>query len=241
MKTAVVTGASGGIGGAIAQAFASRGYRVMAAYHRNKAAIESLVAAIREGKGDAVAFGADLTSESETDALFAATEALYGPADVLVNCAGSSHAGLFQDMTLESWNDVLQANITPVFLCSKRALIPMLRNKSGAIINIGSIWGETGASCEAAYSAAKAAVSGLTKALAKEVGPSGIRVNAIAPGWIETTMNEKHSEEDKESFCEEVALKRTGTVKEVADAALFLAENTYITGQILRLDGGCCI
>lgn len=241
MKTVLVTGASGGIGSEIARHFAARGYRVMAACHRNKEAAESLAAEIRSAQGEAAAFSADLTVESEVEALFAATEALYGMVDVLVNCAGVAHTELFQDMDLAVWEDVLRVNITPVFLCSKRALGPMLRKKEGSIINIGSIWGETGASCEVAYSTAKAAVSGMTKALAKETGPSGVRVNAIAPGWIDTKMNEKLSEEDKGSFCEEIALGRTGTAREVAGAALFLAENTYVTGQVLKLDGGYCI
>lgn len=241
MRTVLVTGASGGIGSEIARIFASHGCQVMAAYYRSEEAANRLVEEIQAAKGKAASFCADLTDESEVDRLYAATEARMGTVDVLVNCVGLAHTELFQDMTLRAWNHVLQANITPVFLCCKRALRPMLRKKEGSIINIGSIWGETGASCEAAYSAAKAAVSGLTKALAKEVGPSGVRVNAIAPGWIETKMNENLSEEDKRSFCEEITLQRTGTSQEVADAALFLAENTYITGQILRLDGGYCI
>jgi len=241
MKTVLVTGASGGIGTEIARAFASHGHRVMAAYHRNEEAVNRLVAEINTAKGRAASFCADLTDESEVECLFAATEELMGPADILVNCAGLAYTELFQDMTLPIWNHVLQANITPVFHCCKRALGPMLRKKEGSIINIGSIWGETGASCEVAYSAAKAAVSGLTKALAKEVGPSGVRVNAIAPGWIETKMNDHLSQDDRRSFCEGIALQRTGTPQEVAEAALFFAENTYVTGQILRLDGGYCI
>lgn len=241
VKTVLVTGASGGIGSEIARTFASHGYQVMAAYHRHAEAANRLVAEIHAAKGKAASFRADLTDETQVDRLFAATEAQMDPVNVLVNCVGLAHTGLFQDMTLHAWNHVLQANITPVFLCCKRALRPMLREKEGAIINIGSIWGEAGASCEAAYSAAKAAVSGLTKALAKEAGPSGIRVNAIAPGWIETKMNANLSEEDRRSFCEDIALGRTGAPQEVAEAALFLAENNYITGQILRLDGGYCI
>lgn len=241
MKNVLITGASGGIGSEIARTFALRGYRVAAAYHRNEEAANRLIAEIKAAKGDAMTFCADLTEEAQVDGLFTAAEEFLGSVDVLVNCAGISHTGLFQDMTLNTWNHVLQANITPVFLCCKQAMQSMIQKKSGSIINIGSIWGETGASCEVAYSAAKAAVSGLTKALAKEAGPSGIRVNAVAPGWIETKMNENLTEEDKKSFCEDIALQRTGTPQEVADAVLFLAENTYITGQILHLDGGCYI
>ena len=241
MKNVLVTGASGGIGSEIARTFASRGYRVAAAYHQGEEAANRLITEIRASKGEARAFCADLTEEAQVADLFTAAEEFLGSVDILVNCAGISHTGLFQDMSLETWNHVLQANITPVFLCCKRAMQLMLPKKAGSMINIGSVWGETGASCEAAYSAAKAAISGLTKALAKEAGPSGIRVNAVAPGWIETKMNGDFTEEDKKSFCADIALQRTGTPQEVADAVLFLAENDYITGQILRLDGGCYI
>ncbi len=234
MKTVLVTGASGGIGGEIALAFAKRGYAVALAYNSNAKRAEEL----RDMIGKGVIIKADLTNEGEAESMFRQAERELGGIEVLINCAGIAHTGLLTDMTLSEWSKVINTNLTSVFLCSKYALPDMVRKKEGCIINIGSIWGETGASCEAAYSASKAGVIGLTKALAKEYGPSGIRVNCISPGMIETEMNAHLSAEDIRMFCEGVPLGRQGKASEVAAAAVFLAENEYLTGQNISVNGG---
>ena len=152
---------------------------------------------------------------------------------MLVNNAGISWQGLFTDMTLSDWQRVMDVNLTSMFLCCRRALGPMIRRKAGCIINISSMWGQQGAACEAAYSASKAAVIGLTQALAREEGPSGIRVNCIAPGVIDTPMNGHLSPEDMEALRDDTPLMRIGSPKEVAKAAVFLWENSFVTGQTM--------
>lgn len=240
MKTALITGASGGIGGAAALAFAKAGYRVVLACHTNRTKAETLLSEITASGGQGMVLQADLKKEADVLLLFEKAEAQFGFIDVLVNNAGISHYGLFTDMSLSDWQNLLAVNLTAAFLCSRRALIPMIREKTGCIINISSVWGQTGAACEAAYSATKAGLIGLTKALAQEEGPSGIRVNCIAPGLIETDMNAHLNADDLAAFCEEIPLTRAGTPHEVAHAALFLAQNPYITGQVLGINGGLC-
>lgn len=183
-------------------------------------------------------FQADLTAEDQVERLFTECESSLGPVAVLVNNAGISWQGLFTDMTLSDWQRVMDVNLTSMFLCCRRALGPMIRRKAGCIINISSMWGQQGAACEAAYSASKAAVIGLTQALAREEGPSGIRVNCIAPGVIDTPMNGHLSPEDMEALRDDTPLMRIGSPKEVAKAAVFLWENSFITGQTLGVNGG---
>jgi Dehydrogenases with different specificities (related to short-chain alcohol dehydrogenases) len=238
MKTVLVTGASGAIGTAIAKAFSEKGHAVVLGAFKNFEKAENLKNEIIKNGGEAIAVSADIGTEEGTESLFSAAEKAFGKVDVLVNNAGVSHYGLFTDMQLSQWDLLIQTNLTSVFLCCRRALPNMIREKYGCIINIGSVWGEVGASCEAAYSASKAAVSGLTKALAKEEGPSNIRVNCIAPGLIRTKMNSHFSENELEEFENETALLRSGTAEEIASAAVFLLENEYVTGQVLNIDGG---
>lgn len=237
MKNVLVSGASGGIGGATARAFAERGDSVALGYNKNEERVKKLSAEINQ-RGRAIAVQADLTSEAEVERMFVEAESALGEIDVLVNCAGISHMALLADMTLTEWNNVMSANLTSVFLCCKRALPAMVRKKAGCIINISSIWGEVGASCEAAYSASKAGILGLSKALAKECGPSGIRINCISPGLIETEMNASLSQEDIRAFCAGLPLGRQGLPEEIAAAAVFLAESGYITGQNISVNGG---
>lgn len=237
-KTVLITGASGGIGSAAAYEFARHGYRVVIAYFHNEPGARQTLQSVQALGAEAVCLRADLRREEEVEALFAAAEDNFGFADVLINNAGISQTGLFTDVTLAEWRNMLDSNLTSAFLCSRRALLPMIRRKTGAIINISSVWGEVGASCEAAYSASKAALIGLTKALAKEEGPSGIRVNCIAPGLIDTGMNAHLTEQDLADFCEETPLCRIGRPAEVAQTALFLAENEFVTGQIIGVNGG---
>ena len=160
-------------------------------------------------------------------------------ADILINNAGISHVGLLTDMSLEEWNRVLQVNLTSMFCCCKHAIPPMVHEKSGRILNISSVWGNVGASCEVAYSASKGGVNGFTRALAKELGPSGITVNAIACGVIDTRMNRCFSEDERRQISEEIPVGRFGLPQEAASLALSLVNAPdYLTGQVITLDGG---
>lgn len=241
MKNVLVTGASGGIGRAIALELARRGWSVALQYRRNQQAAEELEREILRLGGSGKAYQADLTDEAQVEDLFAAAERDLGFLEGLVNNAGSAWKGLFTDMTLADWREVMDADLTSVFLCCRRALPSMIRQKRGSIVNVSSMWGQVGASCEAAYSAAKAGVIGLTKALAKEEGPSGVRVNCLAPGVIDTPMNGDLSQEDLDALREETPLERIGTPEETAKAAAFLLEQEFLTGQVLGLNGGLVI
>ena len=241
MKSVLVTGASGGIGSAVALELARRGWSVALQYRSNREAAVRLEEEICRQGGMARAYGADLTDEAQVDALFSAAEKDFGFLEGLVNNAGVAWKGLFTDMSLSDWRGVMDADLTSVFLCCRRALPPMIRQKRGSIVNVSSMWGEVGASCEAAYSAAKAGVIGLTKALAREEGPSGIRVNCLAPGVIDTPMNGDLSPEDLAALREETPLERTGTPEEAARAAAFLLEEEFLTGQVLGVNGGLVI
>ena len=243
MKNALVTGASGGIGRAVAKELAHRGWRVALHYHANEAAAKSLEEEIRREGGFARTYPADLTQEAQVEALFGAVERDLGFVEGLVNSAGVAWKGLFTDMTLADWRWVVDGDLTSVFLCCRRALPAMIREKRGSIVNVSSMWGEVGASCEAAYSAAKAGVIGLTKALAKELGPSGITVNCVAPGVIATEMNAALSPETLAALAEDTPLERLGTPEDVAQAIWFLASpaGDFFTGQVLAPNGGFVI
>ncbi len=241
MKNVLVTGASGGIGRAVALELARRGWGVALQYRSHPQAAKELEEEILRLGGNAKAYGADLTDESQVDQLFSAAERDFGFLEGLVNNAGIAWKGLFTDMSLSDWRAVMDADLTSVFLCCRRALPPMIREKRGSIVNVSSMWGEVGASCEAAYSAAKAGVIGLTKALAKEEGPSGIRVNCLTPGVINTPMNGDLSPEDLAALREETPLERIGSPEEAAAAAAFLLEGEFVTGQVLGVNGGLVI
>lgn len=241
MKNVLVTGASGGIGRAIALELARRGWGVALQYRSHPQAAKELEEEILRLGGNAKAYGADLTDESQVDQLFSAAERDFGFLEGLVNNAGIAWKGLFTDMSLSDWRTVMDADLTSVFLCCRRALPPMIREKRGSIVNVSSMWGEVGASCEAAYSAAKAGIIGLTKALAKEEGPSGIRVNCLTPGVINTPMNGDLSPEDLAALREETPLERIGSPEEAAAAAAFLLEGEFVTGQVLGVNGGLVI
>lgn len=241
MRNVLVTGASGGIGRAIALELARRGWGVALQYRSHPQAAKELEEEILRLGGNAKAYGADLTDESQVDQLFSAAERDFGFLEGLVNNAGIAWKGLFTDMSLSDWRAVMDADLTSVFLCCRRALPPMIREKRGSIVNVSSMWGEVGASCEAAYSAAKAGVIGLTKALAKEEGPSGIRVNCLTPGVINTPMNGDLSPEDLAALREETPLERIGSPEEAAAAAAFLLEGEFVTGQVLGVNGGLVI
>lgn len=241
MKNVLITGASGGIGRAVAVAFAKRGYGVALHCHENERAAQETAAEIQFAGGSAEVFRADIAKEEEVKAMFQAAQARFGFIGTLVNNAGVDWKGLLTDMPLKDWDRVMGVNVTGAFLCCKYALPPMIREKRGSIINVSSMWGEAGASCEAAYSASKAALIGLTKALAKEEGPSGVRVNCVSPGVIDTPMNGDLGPEDMAALREETPLERIGTPEETAEAVVFLAEHPFITGQVLGVNGGFVI
>ncbi len=238
MKVALITGGSRGIGRAMVELFAEKGYRVAFTYRSSRAAAEELAA--RTG---ALAIAADSANPEDVERAVKTVEENIGNVNILINNAAVSSFSLFTDLTIEDWRASFATNVDGAFLYSKLVLPSMIRNHSGRIINISSMWGEVGSSCEVHYSATKAAIIGMTKALAKEVGPSGITVNCIAPGVIDTDMNAALSDEDMAALKEETPLMRIGTPREVAAAALFLAgeDAAFITGAVLNVNGGLVV
>ena len=239
-KTVLVTGASRGIGKACALLFAARGYHVYLNCNKSIDALQEVKDTIdalpncscQIVQGDV----GNSTCVAEIFKLI--TETSHG-LDVLVNNAGVAHLGLLSDMSDEEWYRIINTNLSSVFYCSSKAIPMMLQKKSGRIINISSMWGTCGASCEVAYSASKGGMDAFTKALAKELAPSGITVNAIACGIIDTEMNHCFSDEELEAMAVEIPIGRFGAPEEVADFALQIAKgNAYLTGQIIHLDGG---
>lgn len=240
MPTALITGASHGIGKAIATEFAQHSYHLMINCSHSADALHALALQLKqEYHISCLTCIGDVGNPHFVAKMFQKAHDAFGSIDILVNNAGISHIGLFHEMTVEEWQALLNTNLSSVFYCCKEAIPSMLAKKSGRIINISSVWGEAGASCEAAYSAAKGGVNALTKALAKELAPSGIQVNAISCGAIDTRMNACFSPEERTALEEEIPCGRYGTTKEVAELAFSLANSTtYLTGQIIRLDGG---
>ncbi|MBR3996202.1 MAG: 3-oxoacyl-ACP reductase FabG [Clostridia bacterium] len=252
MKTILITGSSRGIGAEIARlAFLSGEYNVVINYNKSAAKAAALIKELEEVAlqnphikyGGIIAAGADVSRETDVNLLFEAAEKAFGSIDVLVNNAAVSSYSLLQDLTLEQWHNTMGVNLDSVFLCAKRVLPSMIRKKSGRIINISSIWGICGSSCEVHYSASKAAVIGFTKALAKEVGPSGITVNCVAPGVIDTEMNKNLTEDSLTALCEETPLGCIGKCEDIAKTVLFLAGDggNFITGQVISPNGGIVI
>lgn len=243
MSTVLITGASRGIGAACARAFAKAGHNVAVNYCHSADRAQALVQELTESGARAVAVQADVSDSAQVKSMFETVRAELGEVDILVNNAGIAHVGLLTDMTDDEWQKLLGTDLSGVFYCCREALGDMIRAHSGVIINIASMWGEVGASCEAAYSAVKAGVIGLTKALAKEVGPSGVRVNAVSPGVVMTDMMAGFSEEDVAALKEETPLTALGTPEDIANAVLYLASDKarFITGQILAVNGGMVI
>lgn len=239
-KTVVITGASKGIGAATAILFARKGYNVVLNYNSSFQSVKLLTSSLSGQGYSVISVKADVANKLETDFLINETLAKFGSVDVLINNAGISVSGTINDMDSFDSDRIFDVNLKGVYNCCKSVSGAMVSQKSGKIINISSMWGQVGASCEVAYSASKAGVIGLTKALAKELAPSGITVNAIAPGLIDTSMNSGLTIEDIDSFVSNVPLGRIGTPEDVAAAALFLASDDadYITGQVLGVNGG---
>ncbi len=239
-KTVFITGASHGIGRAIAEEFARRGYSLAINCKSSGEELHLFAERLSDAfQVPCLPLVGGVSDEEFVEQAFGEIQQKFGMADILINNAGISHVGLLTDMSLEEWNRVLQVNLTSMFCCCKHAIPPMVHEKSGRILNISSVWGNVGASCEVAYSASKGGVNGFTRALAKELGPSGITVNAIACGVIDTRMNRCFSEDERRQISEEIPVGRFGLPQEAASLALSLVNAPdYLTGQVITLDGG---
>lgn len=243
-QTVLITGASGGIGQATALAFWQKGCNIALHYHTHDVTVKSLCRDMNETRPrSAIAISADITSRDQVDILFDTAEKELGAVGILVNNAGIAQQKLFTDLTDNDWDRMFDINVKGMFYCCQRAVPAMIRQKSGKIINVSSMWGQVGASCEVHYSAAKGAVISFTKALAKELGPSGIQVNCVAPGVIDTPMNGHLSPDTIEALKEETPLGAIGTPQDVAESILFLGSpaSDFITGQVLAPNGGIVI
>jgi len=246
IKTAIVTGASRGIGSAIAHTLAKNGWSICANYNEGEdnpnagADAAELCASISAKGGRAISLSADVSRRSEVDEMVRCARAQLGEIGLLVNNAGIAHYSQFQDITDEAWQRIFSVNVNGVFYATQAVLPDFLRRHEGCIINISSVWGQNGASCEAAYSATKHAVIGLTRSLAAELAPSGIRANCIAPGAVETDMLAPLGDEGIAAVKEQTPLGRLGSVWDIAVVAAFLASEgaSFITGQVITADGG---
>lgn len=239
MKTVVVTGASKGIGRAVAKEFANNGYNVVICYNNSVSDAQQLLNEISQTTR-AIAVKVDVSNEDDVKNMVEITKKTFGNIDVLVNCAGVSDTRLLIDSTKEDYDFVFDTNMRGTYNTCKLVGREMLSNQSGKIINISSIWGLRGGSCESVYSASKGAIIAFTKALAKELGPNGINVNVVAPGFIQTDMTKNVTEEIRQEIMDNSALGRLGTPEDVAGVISFLAseKSEFITGQVISVDGG---
>ena len=254
-KTVLITGGAGGIGMAISQQFIEQGYNVAINYYHNTSGANRLVERLNQSLGTkagleagacvrkAAAYQADITNKQAVEAMICQIQEDFGEINVLVNNAGLSQQKLFTDISETDWQQIFDVNVKGAFYCCQAVLPPMIRSKRGKIINVSSMWGVVGASCEVHYSAAKAAIIGLTKALAKELGPSHIQVNCVAPGLIDTGMNAHVDPAAIEAIIEETPLGRIGSAVDIAQTIAFLAsdQSDFITGQIFNVNGGLVI
>lgn len=240
MKTAIITGASRGIGKATATLLAQNGYNVVINYNHSEEQAKALVDQLTAQGLSVVCYKADVSDEAQAEALVRFTLDRWGKVDLLVNNAGVSASGLLIDMPINQINDTIAVNLTGTIVMTQKVAKGMLSNQSGNIINISSIWGEIGGSCEAVYSATKGGVIAFSKAMAKELGYNGIRVNCIAPGIIDTDMNARLSTSDVQNIIDDIPCQRIGRAEDIAKAVLWLAsdEASYINGQVLSINGG---
>lgn len=240
-KVAIVTGASKGIGREIAKELAQEGIKVVANYNKSYESAKELQEELKNENINIDIFKADVSKREEVKKLVEYTLDKYKKIDILINNAGISEYKLFTDETDEDWQRVINTNLYSAFAMSQEVSKNMISNKNGCIINISSAWGMVGASLEVIYSVSKAGMDGLTKALSKELGPSNIRVNSIAPGIIDTAMNKNLKEEEIEEIKNEIPLEKIGRVEDVARCVKWLIEDTYTTGQIIPVNGGWII
>lgn len=239
-KIALVTGSSRGIGRAIARELAREGWKVCINYRVRRDCAESLLEEISAFGGEAMIYGADVSRREEVNAMVAAIKANWGEVSLLVNNAGVAGQALFQDVTDELWHRYFSVNVDGAFHAIQAVLPPMLREHEGCIINVSSMWGLRGASCEVTYSCTKAALIAMSRSLALELAPTNIRVNCIAPGVIKTDMLDALPAEVLPQLAEETPLRRLGTPEDIAHLAVFLAsdKSSFITGQVITADGG---
>ena len=242
-KTVLITGASRGIGAETARRFSAAGYAVALHYHRSEERALALAEELRRAGGEVLTVQADVGDWSQVRKMFDNVLDKFCQLDILICNAGVSWQGLLSEMSVEEWRRLCAVDLDGVFYCCKAVIPHFVARKAGKILTVSSMWGQTGGSCEAAYSAAKAGVIGLTKALAKELGPSGIAVNCVAPGVIATEMNQNLTPADLDALREETPLGRIGTAGDVAESLLFLASEgaSFITGQVLAPNGGLVI
>ena len=241
-KKILITGASRGIGLSIAHRFAKEGYSLVINCRQSADVLMDIKKELENKYHiQILASVGNIGDYTYVEQLFAQIQKEFGGVDIVINNAGISHIGLLSDMTVEEWNTLINVNLSSAFYTSKLAIPYMLSKQQGKIINISSVWGKVGASCEVAYSASKGGLNSFTKALAKELAPSNIQVNAIACGCIDTEMNRCFTEEERQNLANEIPAGRFGTPEEVADLAYTLSNNNnYLTGQIISLDGGWC-
>lgn len=242
-KTVLITGAATGIGRETARRFAAEGCNIVVHYYKSEMAAQKLLEELKARHATAIPIQADIRDGAAVEAMVEKACRAFGRIDVLVNNAGVAQQKLFTDISSREWDEMFDVNVKGVYRCTQAVLPGMISRKCGSIVNVSSIWGVVGASCEAHYSAAKAAVIGLTRALAKELGPSGIRVNCVAPGVIDTAMNANLDDETKAALKEETPLGTIGTARDVAEAILYLASDKagFVTGQVLGVNGGMVV
>ena len=241
MKTIIVTGGSRGIGASIVKELANKDYNIVLNYNNSEEQAKQIQKELLEKNIKIEIFKADVSKRENVKDLVKFALEKFKTIDVLINNAGIDQVKMFMDITDEDWNKMIQTNLNSVFYCTQEVLPTMIHNKNGNIINISSIWGITGASCEVHYSVAKAGIDGMTKALAKELGPSNIRVNSIAPGAILTDMNSGYTNEEIKDMESQIPLGRLGNSIEIAKCVNWLIEDNYTTGQIISPNGGWVI
>lgn len=239
----LITGGSRGIGSACAELFARKGYRIILNYHNSENQAMDLAYKLSREGADVLPFRADVSDCNQVKNMVEAGEKRFGTIDVLVSNAGISQQKLFTDITPEDWRNMMSVTVDAAYYCCRAVLPGMIRRKKGKIVLVSSIWGMVGASCEVHYSTAKAALIGLTKSLAKELGPSDINVNCVAPGIIDTDMNSQLDSETRKILAQETPLCRIGNPHEVAESIFFLSseQSDFITGQVLSPNGGFVI
>ena len=240
-KIAIVTGASRGIGKTIAKELAKKNIKVIANYNNSKEMAENLKKELESERYEIDIFKADVSKKEECKKIVEYAINKYKKIDILINNAGIDKVQLITDVEEEDWNKIINTNLYSAFCMCQEVLPNMIRNKNGCIINISSIWGMVGSSTEVVYSISKAGMDGLTKALAKEVGPSNIRVNSIAPGYIETDMNNEYTETEKKEIINTIPLEKLGQTIDIAKCVNWLIEDNYTTGQIISINGGWVI
>ena len=237
-RVAIVTGGARGIGRAIVEALARKNIKVIANYNQSEEKAKRLQEELKKENILIDIFKADVSKREEVKQMVNTTIKKYGKIDILINNAGIDQEKMFQDITDEDWDNIVKVNLYSVFCTTQEVIQYMLKQKSGCIINISSIYGINGGSCAVAYSATKAGMDGMTKSLAKELGPSHIRVNSIAPGYIDTDMNEKYSKEEIEQIKEETPLERIGKPEDIAKCIEWLVEDNFTTVQVISINGG---